>query len=59
MDIKTILKNHKVDIKEENVIIACKEGTIELSLDDGKLAIDVSFTDRVIHLPDINIDELI
>lgn len=50
MNIAGIIKEHGVDLKEENVVLAYEDGYIEVSLEDGELSVNVQLTDKVIKL---------
>ena len=58
MNLNSILKENNVNLDKENVLIACNGGTLEMSLENKMLKIQVHYVDRVIHVPDINISEL-
>ncbi|RAT01399.1 hypothetical protein A6E27_22980 [Bacillus cereus] len=50
MNLAEIIKEHGVDLKEENVVLAYEDGYIEVSLEDGDLSVNVQLTDKVIKL---------
>jgi hypothetical protein len=59
MTLQEIVEKHGIDLKEENVTIAGKDGTITVGLEDGTLDINVNLVDRVIVEPELNIMELL
>lgn len=50
MNLAKIIKEHGVDLKEENVTITFEDGYIDVSLEDGELKLHVQLTDKVIQL---------
>lgn len=58
MVLNELLKEHNVNLKEENVIFSFEGGILELSLEDGTLSVSVQTVDRVIVCPGITIDEI-
>lgn len=48
--IDELVKTHKVDLTDENVIFAFEDGYVGLALEDGELNVEVHFSDRVINV---------
>jgi hypothetical protein len=54
-----LIKEHGVKLSEENVCIAFADGFVSVSLEDGKLSINVEFTDRVIFKESTSLEDFL
>lgn len=42
-----LIKEHEINLFEENLLLAFKDGFVRVTLDDGELKIEIEFIDRV------------